>query len=108
CDLVIAQLGKSRRADDVGPDDFAPLRNKMAKRWGAHRLGKLIQYTPPPVKHPAREGLIDPPPRRSPPVHAPRQTTGGGGRGAGRRGPSCAPPRRFAGWRRKPARTSAP
>src|SRR6516164_4076470 len=44
CDLVVSHLGKARLVSDVGPDDFAPLRNRMAKRWGPHRLGaKLIQ-----------------------------------------------------------------
>src|SRR5262245_7879779 len=38
CDLVVAQLGKSRLVADVGSDDFAPLRTRMAKRWGAHRM----------------------------------------------------------------------
>jgi hypothetical protein len=31
CDLVVAHLGKSRPAEDAGPDDFAALRNKVAK-----------------------------------------------------------------------------
>jgi integrase len=43
--LLVEHLGKTRSATDIGPDDFAPLRNKMAKRWGPHRLAKLIQYT---------------------------------------------------------------
>jgi hypothetical protein len=34
CDLMVAHLGKSRLASDVGPDDFASLRNKVAKKWG--------------------------------------------------------------------------
>src|SRR5262249_654541 len=52
CDLVVSHLGKARLVSDVGPDDFAPLRNKMAKRWGPLRLGtKLIQYTRSLFKH---------------------------------------------------------
>src|SRR5262245_13354745 len=34
CDLLVARLGKQRRADDLGPEDFASLRNHMAQRWG--------------------------------------------------------------------------
>src|SRR5262245_38244686 len=51
CLLVTAQMGKSRLVADVRPDDFTLLRNKMAKRWGAHRMGKLIQYTRSLFKH---------------------------------------------------------
>src|SRR5262249_5020104 len=60
CDLVVAHMGKSRLASDVGPDDFASLRNKMAKRWGPARLGtKLIQYVRSLFKHALDAGLID-------------------------------------------------
>jgi integrase len=43
CDEVVSALGKARLATDLDPDDFAGLRNKLAKKWGAHRLGKTIQ-----------------------------------------------------------------
>jgi integrase len=43
-DLLVTQLGKQRLAADVGPDDFAALRNKMAKRWGPLRLRDFIQH----------------------------------------------------------------
>jgi integrase len=67
CVLVVAHLGKSRLASDVGPDDFASLRNKMAKKWGPHRLGsKLIQYTRSLFKHAVDAGLIDKPVRFGP------------------------------------------
>jgi integrase len=60
CDLVVAHLGKARLAGDVGPDDFAALRDKVAKRWGPARLGtKLIQYTRSLFKHALEAGLID-------------------------------------------------
>jgi integrase len=60
CDMVVAHLGKSRLAEDVGPDDFAALRIKVAKRWGPQRLGsKLIQYTRCLFKHALDAGLID-------------------------------------------------
>jgi hypothetical protein len=34
CDLVVHHFGRGRLAADVGPDDFAALRNKVAKKWG--------------------------------------------------------------------------
>src|SRR5579883_1824074 len=67
CDMVVAHLGKSRLAEDVGPDDFAALRKKVAKRWGPQRLGsKLIQYTRCLFKHAIDAGLIDRPVRFGP------------------------------------------
>jgi integrase len=42
-ELVRATFGKSRLLADVGPDDFAELRNKMTRKWGPHRVGKMIQ-----------------------------------------------------------------
>ena len=67
CDLVVAHLGKMRLVSDVGPDDFAPLRNKIAKKWGPHRLGsKLIQYTRSLFKHAFDAGLIPTPVRFGP------------------------------------------
>lgn len=67
CDMVVAHLGKSRLAEDVGPDDFAALRKNAAKRWGPQRLGsKLIQYTRCIFKHALDAGLIDRPVRFGP------------------------------------------
>ncbi len=67
CDLVVAHFGKARLAADVDPDDFAALRNKVAKKWGPHRLGsKLIQYTRSLFKHAVDAGLIDRPVRFGP------------------------------------------
>lgn len=60
CRMVIVHMGKGRLAQDVGPDDFAALRKKVAKRWGPQRLGsKLIQYTRCLFKHGVDAGLID-------------------------------------------------
>lgn len=67
CDMVVAHLGKLRLAADVGPDDFASLRKKVAKQWGPQRLGsKLIQYTRCLFKHALDAGLIDRPTRFGP------------------------------------------
>jgi integrase len=43
CDLLIEQFGKSRLVDDLGPDDFSEVRNKLAGKWGPHRLAGTIQ-----------------------------------------------------------------
>jgi integrase len=60
-DLLVAQFGKLRRVDDVGPDDFAALRKKMAKKWGPVRLGNVIQRVRCVFKFAADEVLIDRP-----------------------------------------------
>jgi integrase len=67
CDLVVAHFSKGRLAADLDPDDFAALRNKVAKKWGPHRLGsKLIQYTRCLFKHGLDAGLLDRPARFGP------------------------------------------
>src|SRR5262249_41090984 len=76
CDLVVSHLGKSRLAADVGPDDFAALRNKMAKRWGPVRLAvRLIQYTRSLFKHALEAGLIERPVRFGPGFKRPSRKT---------------------------------
>src|SRR5262249_39106257 len=42
-DLLVENFGRSRLVADLGPEDCAALRNKMAKRWGPIRLGNTIQ-----------------------------------------------------------------
>jgi integrase len=42
-DLLVRQFGKGRLVDDLGPDDFAALRARTAKRWGPTRLRNFIQ-----------------------------------------------------------------
>jgi hypothetical protein len=42
-DLLIAEFGKSRIVADLDTDDFAKLRNRMAKNLEPHRLGTTIQ-----------------------------------------------------------------
>jgi integrase len=58
CDLLVGQLGKSRVVADLGPDDFAALRKRMAKRWGPTRLGNVIQYVRSVFKFAADNDLI--------------------------------------------------
>ncbi|WP_162668271.1 tyrosine-type recombinase/integrase [Gemmata massiliana] len=40
--LVVERFGKSRLVADLGPDDFAELRNWMTKKWGAVRVRDFI------------------------------------------------------------------
>src|SRR5262249_28563193 len=42
CDQIVAGFGKRRLLADLAPDDFEELRERMAKKWGPHRLGKVI------------------------------------------------------------------
>src|SRR5437762_8304935 len=44
CDEAVSCFGKTRLLADVGPDDFAELRKKLAAKWGPVRLGNQIQY----------------------------------------------------------------
>jgi integrase len=41
--VVVKEFTGGRLVEDLGPDDFAALRRKMAKRWGPTRLGNVIQ-----------------------------------------------------------------
>jgi integrase len=43
CDLVVSIFGKGRLVEDLGPDDFAKLRERMARRWGVLRLLNFVQ-----------------------------------------------------------------
>src|SRR5262245_10223119 len=61
CDLIVGQFGKSRLVADLGPDDFAALRKKMAQHWGPVRLGNTIQYVRSVCKYGLDNGLIDRP-----------------------------------------------
>src|SRR5262245_50044511 len=66
CDEIVAALGKTRLVADVGPDDFASLRNKMAKKWGHQRLSKNIQFIRSVFKYAYEADLIDRPVRFGP------------------------------------------
>jgi integrase len=66
CDFLVAELGKSRLAADLGPDDFASLRNKLAKRYGPHGLGTAIQCVRCVAKYAFDAGLVDRPVRFGP------------------------------------------
>jgi integrase len=74
-DLLVSQFGKLRVVTDLGPDDFAGLRNKMAKQWGVHRLAKMIQYTRSVFKYGFEAGLLDRPMRFGPGFARPSKKT---------------------------------
>jgi integrase len=59
CDLLVKDFGKARLVADLGPDDFAALRQRMAKRWGPIRLGNAIQRVRSVFKYAADGDLID-------------------------------------------------
>jgi integrase len=66
-DLLVAHLGKGRRrVDDLGPDDFAALRDKLARKWGPVRLANAIQRSRSVFKFAFDAGLIDRPVRFGP------------------------------------------
>jgi integrase len=73
--MLVSHAGKSRLVDDLAPDDFASLRNRVAKRWGVHRVTKLIQYTRSLFKHAFEAGLIDTPVRFGPGFKRPSKKT---------------------------------
>ena len=71
CDEVVAAFGKNRLLADLGPDDFANLRNKLAQKWGPQRLSKTIQFIRCAFKYAYEAGLIDRPVRLGPGFYRP-------------------------------------
>jgi integrase len=61
CDLLVKHFGKARRVEDVDPEDFAALRNKLARKWGPVTLGNVIQRIRVVFKYAADNRLIDRP-----------------------------------------------
>jgi integrase len=74
-DAMVAHFGKGRLVSDLRPDDFASLRNKLAKKWGPHRLKKAIQYIRSILKHAYDSDLIDRPIRFGPGFKRPSMKT---------------------------------
>ena len=62
-DLIVQQFGKTRLVADLDPEDFADLRNKLAKKWGPVTLGNVIQRIRVVFKFAWDNGLIDRPVR---------------------------------------------
>ena len=61
CDLITDNFGKHRLVADIGPDDFATLRKKLAKKWGPRTLANVITRMRVAFKYAADNGLIDRP-----------------------------------------------
>jgi integrase len=66
CDEIITAFGKARLVADIDPEDFAGLRDKLARKWGPQRLGKTIQFVRCVFKHAFEAGLIPTPVRFGP------------------------------------------
>lgn len=70
--MAVHHLGKSRQASDLGPEDFAALRKKMAARWRSlHGLGNMIQCVRSLFKHAHETGLLPIPIRFGPQFRRP-------------------------------------
>jgi hypothetical protein len=65
-ETLVAHIGKARLVADLDPQNFASLRNKMAKKWGPHRLAVTIQHIRSIFKHAFEAGLIATPVRFGP------------------------------------------
>jgi integrase len=66
CDLIVSRFGKSRLAADLRQEDFAALRNHLAKSVGPVRLSRLIQSVRSICKYAFDAELIDRPIRFGP------------------------------------------
>ncbi|HMF13611.1 MAG TPA: hypothetical protein VKE94_14935, partial [Gemmataceae bacterium] len=66
CDMIVSAFGKRRRVADLGPDDFAALRKRMAAKFGPVRLGNQIQSIRSVFKFAYEADLIDRPMRFGP------------------------------------------
>jgi integrase len=75
CAEILASMGKCRLLADVGQDDFARLRNRMAKKWGPHRLNKTIQFVRCVFKYAHESGYIDRPMQFGPRFKRPSKKT---------------------------------
>jgi integrase len=74
-DAVVSAFGKGRLVGDLDPEDFATLRNKLAKRYGPHGLGTQIQCVRCCFKFGYDVGLIDRPVRFGPGFKRPSKKT---------------------------------
>jgi len=65
-DLLLSTFGEHRPVDDLAADDFARLRDDLARRWGPVRLGNGIVRVKSIFKYGFEAGLIDKPIRYGP------------------------------------------
>jgi integrase len=75
CDEVIAAFGKGRLVADLDADDFAKLRDRLARRYGPHRLGTTIQCVRCLFKYAFEVGLVPTPVRYGPEFKRPSKKT---------------------------------
>jgi integrase len=61
CDLIVSRFGRGRLVSDLAADDFAKLRDRMAKRWGPVRLGNAVQRVRSVFKHVFDAGMVERP-----------------------------------------------
>lgn len=59
CKLLVKVFGKSRLVADLGPDDFARLRKRMSKTWGAVRLKAEIVRARVPFNWAMKNGMLE-------------------------------------------------
>jgi integrase len=75
CDFLVKHLGKKRLVADLGPDDFAELRSRLAKRYGPYRLGNTLQCIRSVCKYAFDAELIDRQVRYGPAFKRPSKKT---------------------------------
>jgi integrase len=73
CSFIVDSFGKTRLVDDLAADDFQGLRAKLAKRYGVHRLGNIVQMARSVFKYGLDAGLIDKPVRFGPTFKRPEK-----------------------------------
>ncbi|VTR93587.1 tyrosine recombinase : Uncharacterized protein OS=Blastopirellula marina DSM 3645 GN=DSM3645_10342 PE=4 SV=1: Phage_integrase [Gemmata massiliana] len=73
--LIVERFGKSRLVADLGPDDFAELRNWMAQKWGAVRVRDFITRVRGVFKYGHESELIAVPVRFGPGFKPPTRKT---------------------------------
>ena len=66
CKFVVDSFGKTRLVDDLAADDFQSLRARLAKLYGVHRLGNMVQHVRTVFKFGYDSGLIEHPIRFGP------------------------------------------
>jgi integrase len=74
-DEMVTHFGVSRLVSDLDPQDFESLRERMAKKWGYHRLSTTIQYVRSIFKYAFDAGLITTPVRVGPAFKKPSKKT---------------------------------
>src|SRR5262249_9931155 len=65
-DMLVGGMGKQRLVSDLAPQDFATLKNKLAKRNGPARMSTVVQVIRGAFKHAYDSDQIDKPVRFGP------------------------------------------